>query len=83
MPAAAVEGLRSPYSSHQSTTSSVLSLGIMMLTFVFTVCRPKRKVFTGVLFGRSSRIFSRVPYQSAPLGQTVAHIGFLPALVRS
>src|SRR5262245_61446088 len=66
-----------------STTSSVAPFGIMILTFVFTRCWPKRNVFTGGLFGRFRWICSRVPKKSAPLGQTVAHMGFLPALVRS
>ena len=34
-------------------------------------------------FGRRARICSRVPKNSAWLGQTVAHIGFFPTDVRS
>mgnify|MGYP000926174191 CR=1 FL=1 len=62
---------------------AMLPAGIMMLTLVRTVCAPKIKVFTGVLLGRIRDIFSRFPNHSAPLGQTVAHMGRLPALVRS
>ena len=39
--------------------------------------------FVGVDCGRSCSICSRVPKNSAWLGQTVAHIGFLPTDVRS
>src|SRR5262245_29136684 len=44
-----------------STASSVAPLVIMMLTLVLTRCWPKRKVLTGVLFGRVRVMCSRVP----------------------
>ena len=54
-----------------------------MLTRVVMVCSPNRNLLVGVDCGRSARISSRVPKNSAWLGQTVAHIGFLPTDVRS
>jgi hypothetical protein len=57
--------------------------GIIMLTLVVIVCSPKRKRLVGVLIGRSRSISSRVPKNSAPLGQTAAHMGLRPSLVRS
>ena len=54
-----------------------------MFTCVVIVCWPNWNVLTGVESGRSCSICSRVPKKSAWLGHTVAHIGFLPTLVRS
>ena len=56
---------------------------IMMKTRVEIGCPPNWKRLTGVDSGRSRSISSAVPKKSAWLGQTVAHIGFLPTLVRS
>src|SRR5690606_32748655 len=69
-----------------ATTSMMLrgdSRGTIMFTFVVTVCIPNWKVLTGLELGRAASISSRVPNQSAPLGQTDAHIGFRPIEVRS
>jgi hypothetical protein len=57
--------------------------GTITLTRVVIVWPPKRKRLLGIERGRSARICSRVPKKSAWLGQTVAHIGFLPTDVRS
>ena len=55
----------------------------MTFTRVVIVWLPKRNSLVGVDIGRICRICSRVPKNSAWLGQTVAHIGFLPTELRS
>src|SRR5262249_33490138 len=89
-PPTATSGItRWPGSSAMAAATSTygcdgaLAAGIMMNTRVEMVCRPKRNRFTGVDIGRSCSICSREPKKSAWLGHTVAHIGFLPTLVRS
>ena len=57
--------------------------GVMTNTFVVIVWSPNRNVLIGADIGRSCRICSSVPKNSAWLGHTVAHIGFLPTLDRS
>ena len=55
----------------------------MTFTRVVIVCSPNRNELVGVDCGRSASACSRVPKNSAWLGHTVAHIGFLPTDVRS
>src|SRR6185436_14092394 len=68
-----------------STCGSIAArrLGAIMKTRVVTVWPPNRNVLTGADSGRSRSISARVPKNNAWLGQTVAHIGFLPTLDRS
>jgi hypothetical protein len=61
----------------------VASFGAIRFTLVRMVCCPNLNWFTGVLRGRRASICSRVPKNSAWLGQTVAHMGFLPTDERS
>ena len=60
-----------------------IARGAIMNTRVEIVCPPNWKRLIGVDIGRSCSICSRVPKNSAWLGQTVVHIGFLPTLARS
>src|SRR5262249_9684424 len=62
-----------------SRSAGMACRGAIMCTFVAIVCRPKRKRLNGVDCGRWCSISLRLPKNSAPLGQTVAHIGRLPA----
>ena len=57
--------------------------GTITYTCVVIVWSPNWNVLIGADSGRSCSICSRVPKKSAWLGQTVAHIGFLPTLDRS
>src|SRR5262249_37266252 len=59
------------------------SFGTIMFPFVVIVCRPNLNVFKCCDFGRRRSISSRGPNQSAPDGQTLAHIGFRSTEVRS
>ena len=66
-----------------SSSGGAARRGTMTFTRVVMTCSPKRSLLVGIDCGRSARICSRVPKNSAWLGQTVAHIGFLPTDVRS
>ena len=66
-----------------STCDGVACRGAITLTRVVMVWSPNRNLFVGLDCGRSAIACSRVPKNSAWLGQTVAHIGFFPIDVRS
>src|SRR5262249_39494322 len=57
--------------------------GTIMFTLVVTVWPPNRNSLTGRDRLRCCSTSSRVPKNRASLGQTVAHIGLRPVLVRS
>ena len=61
----------------------VPAAGTIMLTLVVIVWLPNWNVLTGRDRLRICSTCSRVPKCRAPLGQTLAHMGFLPMLVRS
>ena len=57
--------------------------GAIICTRVVDALLAELELVDGLTRGRSRSIFSRVPKNSASLGQTVAHIGLRPAEVRS
>src|SRR5690606_11051890 len=57
--------------------------GPIILTLVVIVWLPNRKRSIGADCGRAASISSRVPKNSAWLGQTLAHMGFSPTDERS
>jgi hypothetical protein len=75
---------RSSIAAVTSTSGgSAPARGTSTLTRVVIVCPPNRKTLVGADCGRRAASCSRVPKKSAWLGQTVAHMGFLPTDERS
>src|SRR5262249_39833365 len=69
---------RSAIAAVTSTCDGIARRGTITLTRVVIVWSPNRNALLGADCGRSASACSRVPKNSAWLGHTVAHIGFLP-----